>query len=76
MTHKKFFCSLGLLQDIVWKVTEKLHLPKILRDERFMKIINIFNRVFLVFFICGISSLVIVGVFFSEVLSRASVPLL
>ena len=71
-----FFCPLGLLQDIVWKVTEKLHLPKLPRDERFMKVINIFNRVFLVFFICGIFSLVIVGVFFSEVLSKASAPLL
>lgn len=57
-----FFCPLGFLQDIVWKITEKLHLPKLSRDEKFMKVINIFNRVFLGFFICGIISAAVVGI--------------
>lgn len=69
-----FFCPLGLLQDIVWKVMEKLHLPKLPRNEKFMKVINIFNRIFLVFFICGISFMVIAGIFFPEMLSNAGVP--
>lgn len=69
-----FFCPLGLLQDIVWKVTEKLHLPKLSRNEKFMKIINIFNRLFLVFFICGIASLITINLFFKDLLSNASIP--
>ena len=53
-----FFCPLGFLQDIVWKLTKRLHLPKLKRNENFMKIVNIFNKIFLTFFIFGITSLI------------------
>lgn len=69
-----FFCPLGLLQDIVWKITEKLHLPKLPRDEKFMRVINIFNRIFLAFFICGITSLIVTSIAFPEVLKGAGAP--
>lgn len=71
-----FFCPLGLLQDIVWKVTEKLHLPKLPRDEKFMKIINIFNRISLAFFICGITALIVISIAVPEMLKNAKVPVL
>lgn len=69
-----FFCPLGFMQDVVWKITEKLHLPKLPRDEKFMKIINIFNRVFLGFFVCGISFLIISAIFFPEMIGGVKVP--
>lgn len=71
-----FFCPLGLFQDVLWKVSEKLHLPKIPRDEKFMKIINILNKVFLVFFICGIASMTVVSVFSPETLKGAKAPVI
>lgn len=66
-----FFCPLGFLQDIVWKVTEKLHLPKLPRNEKFMKIINIFNRIFLAFFICGITAMIVTNIAAPEMLKNA-----
>lgn len=71
-----FFCPLGFLQDVVWKVTEKLHLPKLPRDERFMKIINILNRIFLAFFICGITGLIVTSIVAPEILKNAKAPIL
>lgn len=69
-----FFCPLGLFQDLIWKVTEKLHLPKLSRNEKFMKIIYIINRVFLVFFICGITGLIVVNVVAPETIPNSGVP--
>lgn len=69
-----FFCPLGFLQDIIWKITEKLHLPKLRRDEKFMKIINIFNIAFLLFFICGIFCLIILGIFMPDIMTKVSIP--
>lgn len=69
-----FLCPLGLLFDIVWKVTELLHLPKLRRDEKFMRIINIINKVFLGFFICGILSLIAILIFSSGTLSGVKIP--
>lgn len=71
-----FFCPLGLMQDIVWKITEKLHLPKLPRDDKFMKIINVFNKIFLVFFICGIATRVVTSVVAPDILKNAKVPIL
>lgn len=71
-----FFCPLGFLQDVVWKVTEKLHLPKLPRNEKFMRTIDLFNRIFLAFFVCGITALIIVNVAFPETLKNIKVPVL
>ena len=70
-----FFCPLGFFQDVIWKVTEKLHLPKLARNQKFMKVINIINRIFLGFFICGITALIIIIAFFPEILKGISIPL-
>lgn len=71
-----FFCPLGFFQDIIWKVTEKLHLPKLPRNEKFMKIINVFNKIFLVFFICGVTALTVISIFAPEILKNAKIPIL
>ena len=70
-----FLCPLGLFQDAVWKATEKLHLPKLSRSEKFMKVMNLFNRIFLVFFLCGILSLTVILAFFPEILRGVRIPL-
>lgn len=70
-----FLCPLGLLFDVVWKITELLHLPKLKRDEKFMKVINILNKVFLGFFICGILALIVILIFAPEILSGVSIPI-
>ena len=68
-----FLCPLGLFFDFIWRITEALHLPKLRRDERFMRIINIINKVFLVLFICGILSLIAILVFFPEFLDSVRI---
>lgn len=70
-----FLCPLGLFFDIVWQITERLHLPKLRRNEKFMRIINIFNKAFLVAFICGILSLIAILIFSPETLSGVRIPL-
>ena len=70
-----FFCPIGLLNDIVWRITLALHLPKLSRSEKFMKIINILQKVFFAFFVCGITSLTVIAVFFPEILSGIHIPL-
>ena len=70
-----FLCPLGFFQDIIWRVTEKLHLPKLSRNEKFMKVIHIFNRIFLVFFICDIVSLIVIFVFSPQILSKIVIPI-
>lgn len=70
-----FLCPLGLFFDVIWKATEMLHLPKLKRNENFMKIMHIINRVFLGFFICGILTLIVILVFFPEMLSGLKIPL-
>ena len=69
-----FLCPLGMLFDVTWRVTEALHLPKLRRDEKFMRIINIINKVFLVFFICGIVSLIAILIFFPEFFDGVKIP--
>ena len=71
-----FFCPLGFFQDVVWQCTEKLHLPKLGRNEKFMKVMNIINRILLGIFICAIAALITVIAFFPEMLNGISVPLL
>lgn len=69
-----FFCPLGLMQDVIWKITEKLHLKKLPRDEKFMKVINIFNMIFLAFFICGIASMIVISVFWQGAAENMGAP--
>ena len=71
-----FFCPLGFFQDVIWKVTEKLHLPKLARDKRFMKIINIINGVFLLFFILGITGMMVTSIVAPEMLVNVKAPVL
>lgn len=68
-----FLCPLGFFQDILFKITEKLHLPKLNRDSRFMKFINLFNWVFLgIFLVCVIALIVLL--FFPDTLNKISIP--
>ena len=69
-----FLCPLGLFFDIVWKVTERLHLPKLRRDEKFMRVIHIINKVFLGFFICGILLLIVILIFSPGTLRGVKIP--
>lgn len=71
-----FLCPLGFLFDVIWKVTELLHLPKLRRDEKFMRIIRIINKVFLGFFLCGISLLIAILVLSPEILNGVRIPIL
>lgn len=70
-----FFCPIGLLNDVVWHMSEKLHLPKLSRNEKFMKKVNILQKIFLAFFVCGITSMIVIAVFFPKMLSSIHVPL-
>ena len=69
-----FLCPLGLFFDVIWRVTEVLHLPKLRRDEKFMRIIAMINKVFLAVFICGIVSLIAIPAFFPEILNGMRIP--
>ena len=71
-----FLCPLGFLFDVIWKVTELLHLPKLRRDEKLMRIIRIINKVFLGFFLCGISLLIAILVLSPEILNGVRIPIL
>ncbi len=71
-----FICPLGFFQDIIWKITEKLHLPKLSRNGKFMKAINILSKIFLMFFICVIVALTVILIFFPTILSKVNVPIL
>lgn len=70
-----FLCPLGFFQDVIWKVTEKLHLTKFSRNEKFMKFINIINRIFLIFFICGMVTLTGILIFSREIFSKIRISI-
>ena len=65
-----FFCPLGLLNDFVWQMTSRLHLPKLSRNEKFMKKVRIVRRINVVLFILTIISLIGIAIFFPELLSN------
>lgn len=67
-------CPLGIVQNLLWKVTERLHLPKLHRHEGFVKVIRILNRVFLGLFLCGITALIVTVLFFPEVFRSVRIP--
>ena len=69
-----FLCPFGLTQDIVYKLSEKIHLPKINRNEKMMKAINILSKIFLIFFLCGFITLTIFIVFFPSTLAKLNFP--
>lgn len=68
-----FLCPLGFFQDLLFKLTEKLHLPKLNRDSRFMKFIDLFNWIFLGVFLVAVISLIVL-LFFPEILNKISIP--
>lgn len=45
-----FICPMGFMQDILWKVSDILHVEKFSRKEKFMKIINVCKYLFLLCF--------------------------
>lgn len=65
-----FLCPIGLLNDFVWQMTSRLHLPKLTRNEKFMKKINILQKVFFVAFVFGIISLIVIETFFPKLLGN------
>lgn len=69
-----FLCPLGFFEDILWRITERLHLPKLPRDSKFMKLIDIFNKFFLIVFILAIIALIVLA-FFPDILSKFSIPM-
>lgn len=71
-----FLCPLGLFQDILWKITNKLHLPQLPRDSKFMKVINAFNIFLLIVFLGVIIALIILLAFFSDILAKIKFPML
>lgn len=71
-----FLCPAGFFQDLSYKFSEKIHFPKIYRNTKLMKIINVFSVMFLVFFLLGITTLTIFILFFPGILAKANFPFL
>lgn len=71
-----FLCPLGLLFDIEWKITELLHLPKLNRNEKFINVMIVLSKIFLLFFICGILSIIFLLIIKPSVFDNFSIPLI
>ena len=68
-----FLCPVGFFEDIIYKFTEYIHLPKLNRDSKLMKVINVFNRFLLIAFILLVLTLIVL-LFFPNVLGSISIP--
>ena len=69
-----FLCPLGLFQDILWKISEVIHLPKLNRKEKLMKLMNLFAKIFLGFFLCGMTAILLIFIFKPHMMKGGKFP--
>ncbi len=69
-----FLCPLGLFQDVLWKINEILHLSKFNRKEKFMKLVNLFAKILLGFFLCGMTANLLIFVFRPDMMQGGRFP--